>query len=128
MTELETIGKKILNKTSIKPDQKFGSVIALLMVISICFTAIRIIQECNKNKTKALHGNDLNSFYQEQFRSIGLRKSWYTSLKLKKIIRQKMSIADYKKYKNELKNAILEVSIDLSEKEIHTLMEAVNND
>lgn len=128
MTELEAIGKKILEKTSIKPDQKFGSVIALLMVISICFTAIRVIQECNKNKTKTLHGNDLSSFYQEQFRSIGLRKSWYTSLKLKKIIRQKMNAIDYQKYKNELKDAILEVSVNLSKKETQILMEAMSND
>jgi len=98
------------------------------MVISICFTAIRVVQECQKNKTKELHGDDLDSFYKEQFRSLGLKNSWYTNLKLKKIIRQKMSIADYKKYKNELKNAILEVSSDLSEKEVHTLIGAVNND
>ena len=47
-TELENIGQKVLAETNIPEEEKFGSLIALLMVISICITAIRVIQECNK--------------------------------------------------------------------------------
>ena len=46
------VAEKILSKTSIDPDQKFGSIIALLMVISSCITAIRVVQECEKKRTR----------------------------------------------------------------------------
>jgi len=128
MTKLELIGHKILSKTSIKPEQKFGSVIALLMVISICITAIRVVQECEKNRTKDIHGDSLTSFYREKFKYLSLKRGWYTNLRLKKIIRQHMDIENYRLYKNELKEAILETSKSLSEKETCTLMEASNND
>jgi len=128
MTKLELIGHKVLSKTSIEPEQKFGSIIALLMVISICITAIRVIQECEKNRTRDIHGDDLTSFYREKFKYLSLKRGWYTNLRLKKIIRQHMDIDNYRLYKNELKEAILETSKDLSEKETYSLMEAANND
>lgn len=128
MTKLEHIGHKILAKTSIDPDQKFGSIIALLMVISICITAIRVVQECEKNRSRDLSGNALDSFYKEKFRYLSLKRGWYTNIKLKQIIKKNMCIEDYRKYKYELRDAIFDTAIDLSDTETHTLMEAAFND
>ena len=98
------------------------------MVISICITAIRVVQECEKNRIKDLHGDDLSGFYREKFKYLSLKRNWYTNLRLKKIIRQHMSIDDYRTYKYELRDAILDTAIDLSEKETCILMEVANND
>ena len=45
-----------------------------------------------------------------------------------KIIKKNMCIEDYRKYKYELRDAIFDTAIDLSDTETHTLMEAAFND
>ena len=51
--KLREIAEKVLKRAHIPNDEKFGSVIAILMMISIILTVIRVLQECNKNKTKS---------------------------------------------------------------------------
>lgn len=128
MNKIEPIAYKVLNKTSIKQDQKFGSVLAILMIIGIIVNVIRAVQECEKNKTENFSFEDYAKYYQSKFKYLSLRRSWYTSMRIKKIIRQKLSIEDCKKYKKEIHDAILETAINLSEKETSILMETVNND
>ena len=43
--ELNNIAKKVLKQANVPEDQKFGSIIAILMMISIILTVIRILQE-----------------------------------------------------------------------------------
>ena len=62
-TQVENFAKKILAETSIPEEEEFGSIIALLMIISLCFTAIRIVQECKKkNSSTADIQNDIIKF------------------------------------------------------------------
>ena len=121
------VAEKVLSKTSIEPDQKFGSIVALLMVISICITAIRVVQECEKKRTKDFSCEDRCTYFTEKFKYLGLKRSWFSLLRLKKIIRQHMDIQDYREYKNELAEAILDTCITLTDKETHVFMEAADN-
>ena len=121
------VAEKVISKTSIDPEQKFGSVIALLMVISICITAIRVVQECEKNRTKDFNGDERYAFFREKIKYFGLKRSWFHTLRLKRIIRQHMDVEDYREYRNELAEAILDTSITLTEKETHVFMEAADN-
>lgn len=121
------VAEKVLSKTSIEPDQKFGSIVALLMVISICITAIRVVQECEKKRTKDFSCADRCTYFTEKFKYLGLKRSWFSLLRLKKIIRQHMDIEDYREYKNELAEAILDTCITLTDKETHVFMEAADN-
>ena len=47
---LKKIAEKIRKKVDIPEEENFGSIIAILMIISIILTLIRVLQECNKNK------------------------------------------------------------------------------
>ena len=52
-TKLKNIGSKVLAKANISEDEKLGGAIAILMIISIILTVIRVLQECNINKLSA---------------------------------------------------------------------------
>ena len=117
--ELENISKKILAETSIPEDEKFGSVIALLMVLSLCFTAIRIIQECNKvNASEEQIYGDIKKFTNQRTLA-----RW----RLRREMRNTMSREQYIKYRGELESAILNVGNNISLSETKTLMEATND-
>jgi uncharacterized protein YqeY len=46
--KLKAIAQKVINNAGLANDEKFGSVMAILMMISIILTVIRVLQECNK--------------------------------------------------------------------------------
>ena len=118
-TELENISKKILAETNIPEEEQFGSVIALLMVLSLCFTAIRIIQECNKvnSSTEDIY-SDMKKFCNQRALA-----RW----RLRREMRKVMSTDQYIKYRGELESAILNVGNNISLSETKALMEAAND-
>ena len=48
--KMEALAVEILGSQEDLPQEKFGSVLMILMMISIIVNGIRVIQECNKNK------------------------------------------------------------------------------
>lgn len=128
MKKIETIAHKVLSKTSISEDQKFGSILAIIMLVGIIVNVVRVVQECEKKNTSELYGEDRCAFFRKTFKYLSLKRGWYTSMKLKKIIRQHLPMKDYRLYKTEIHDAILNTGTTLSEKETHILMEAANND
>lgn len=128
MKKIEVLAEKVLAKTSIDKEQKFGSVLAIIMIIGIIVNVVRVVQECEEKKTKSFSSEEYTKFYRDKFKYLSLRRSWYTSMRIKKAIRQRLCTEDYRKYKLEIHNAILDTALSLSEKETNTLMEAANND
>lgn len=128
MKKIDGLAHKVLSKTSIQEDQQFGSVLAIIMIIGIIVNVVRVVQECEKKNTNGIYGDDLCLFFRKTFKYLSLRRGWYTSMRLKKIIRQHLPIKDYRAYKQELHDAILDTGINLSAKETQILMEAINND
>lgn len=116
---IENIAIEILKQSNIPPEEKFGSVIALLMVISLCFTAIRIIQECNKNKFSE------KDIYEQM--KILCKHKTIARWRLRKEMRNLMNINQYIKYRCELESAILNVGNNISLSETKALMEAAND-
>ena len=94
----------------------------ILMVISIILTLVRVIQECNKPDNKLSGVKMLNS----SINNICVKKTWWNQMRLSRIIKKQLSKEDYKEYGNDLKNAILDCGISLTEDESLTLMEASN--
>lgn len=123
---LKNIAIKVLDKVPNKDPEKFGSVIAILMVISIILTVIRVIQECNKSKIKVFNRRQKTEFYGQEIKSLSLRRSWFTRMTVKKVIRKELSPDNYKAYGVQLMNAILDTGETLTEDEIKTLVEAAN--
>jgi len=124
--KLKVVVDKILKQANLLEDQQFGSVIGILMMISIVLTMIRILQECNKNKLKELSGTDKYALYGEQIKTFSRKRGWFTRMRLKKILRNKLSPDAYAKYSTKLIEAILDVGEKLTDDEVITLVEASN--
>lgn len=114
-TELQNIAQKVIAKSGMNTSDNHGSVILTLMFISIILTTIRVLQECNKNKNK--------DFYTQEIGSLSKKRSWFTKMRLKKIIRQQLNNEDYKKYKDNIVTAILDVAGELTEDQINMILE-----
>ena len=123
---LKKIAEKILDKVPNRDPEKFGSVMAILMIISIVLTVIRVIQECHKNKIKLFNRRQKTDFFGKEIKTLSLNKKWFTKMTVKKVIRKELSPELYKDYGLELMNAILDTGENLTDDEIKTLVEAAN--
>jgi hypothetical protein len=121
------ISEKIRKESGIPEDEKFGSIMAILMIISITLTLIRILQECNKNKkTDQLSATDKYNLYGSEIKSYSIKRGWFTKLRIKKVIRKQMSSDQYKKYGSALLDSVLNTGENLKDDEVITLVEAAN--
>lgn len=123
---LRELAKKILNKCNINEEEKFGSVIAVLMVISIILTLVRVLQECNKTKTKDMTSSDKYAVYGAEMRTYSKKRGWFTRMRIKKIIRRELTPDEFNKYGIKLTEAILDQGEVLKDDEVSTLVEAAN--
>ena len=125
--KLKNLAEKIRQAARIPEDENFGSVIAILMIISITLTLIRVLQECNKNKlSKDSTAKDKYNLYGQEIKSYSVKRGWFTKMRIKKILRQKMSREQYNKYSLSLLNALLDTGENLKEDEVITLVENAN--
>lgn len=126
-TKLKYIATKVLKKANISEDENFGSVIAILMIISVILTLIRILQECNKNK---LSGNytaqDKRELYASEIKHYSIKRGWFTKMRIKKLLKRELNKEQYEKYSLPLIAAILDVGEDLNNEEVSCLLEAAN--
>jgi hypothetical protein len=124
--QLQNVGNRVLQKAGINPDQKFGSVIAIIMIISVILTLIRVIQECNKTKIKNLNARDQLNIYGSAIYELSHKRGWFSKLRIKKLLRQKLSKDDYAKYSLKLIDSILSEGETLTQDEVSLLVEAAN--
>lgn len=126
--KLKTIAIKILEKSTVPKEDKYGfAIVTILMIISIILTCVRILQECNKNKLSAQStAQDKCCLYGEQLKSFSERRGWFTKMRIKKILRREMKKEDYEKYSIAILGALLDTGEVLTEDEVATLVEAAN--
>ena len=115
--KLKNLATEVLSSQDL-PEDKFGSVIMIIMMVAILVNVIRVIQECNKNKTEKSV-----DFYKTTIRNLSERKGWFTKMRLKKILRQQLSKEDYRLYGNSLVTAILNKGERITDEEVLTLLE-----
>lgn len=124
--KLKNLAQKVLSLVP-NPPETFGSVMAILMIISIILTLIRVVQECRQSKLKLFRNRDDKcSFMMTELKTFSLERSWFTRRTIKKLLKKELSPAEYKEYGVSLMNAILECGSDLSTEETLILMEAAN--
>ena len=63
---------------------------------------------------------------RNEVRSMCISRTMLNKWRLRKIIKEKLSPEDYKTYGDQLRNAILDTGVDLTEEESYTLVEAAN--
>lgn len=124
--KLKIIAERVLRRANIGDDQKFGSVIAILMVISIILTVIRVLQECNKSKTQNMTAQDKSTIYGENIRSYSKKRGWFTRMRIKKIVRRELTSEEFNQYGIKLTESLLDIGEDLTDDETYTLVEAAN--
>lgn len=125
--QLVPIAQKIRKQAGIPEEEKFGSIIAILMIISITLTLIRVLQECNKNKLpNNCSQSDKNILYGSEIKLYSTKRGWFTKLRMKRIIKQQMSKEQYAKYGLSLLNALLDTGTNLNNEEVVALVEAAN--
>lgn len=117
--KLQLIAEDIVG-TKTLPADKFGNPLMILMIVGILVNIIRVIQECNKKETNKF------TFYKKHIHQLSSYRSWFTIMRLKKILRQQLSKEDYKLYSQSLINAILNKGERITDEELLTLMEAAN--
>ena len=124
--KLKALAQKILSLVP-NPPETFGSVIAILMIISIVFTLIRVLQECRQSKLKLFKTKDDRcAFMMTEIKEYSIKRSWFTKRTIKKLLKKELTPEEYKEYGVPLMNAILECGCNLSGEETLTLMEAAN--
>ena len=124
--QLKQIAQKIINNAGLTGDEKFGSIIIILTIISIILTAIRVLQECNKNKLRDASQEEKYAAYGADIKEFSSRKGWFTRMRIKKIIRKEFKKEDYERYSLRLTEAIMNIGETLTDEEIKTLVEAAN--
>lgn len=125
-SKLKIIAEKILASIPNAPET-FGSVIAILMIISVILTLIRIIQECRKSKLKSfLNKDDRYSFMAGEIKDLSLNRTWFTRRTIKKLLKKELPKESYHQYGTLLMNALLDYGSNLSQEETLALMEATN--
>jgi hypothetical protein len=125
--KLKNIAEKVRRLANIPAEEQFGSVIAILMIISIVLTLTRVLQECNKNKlSKESTTQDKYNLYGTEMRQYSSRRGWFTKMRIKKVLRQKMSRAQYNKYSLLLLEALLNTGENLTDDDVVTLVENAN--
>lgn len=125
--KLKDVAKQIMKRADIPEDTNFGSILAILAIISITLTLIRILQECNKNKlSQDCTAKDKYDLYGGEMRSYSMRRGWFTKMRIKKVMRQNMPTEDYAKYSTKLLNALLDVGENVTDDQVVTLVENAN--
>jgi hypothetical protein len=125
--KLKNIAEKVRKLAKIPEDENFGSVIAVLMIISIILTLIRVLQECNKDKLSTdCSAKDKYNLYGAEIKNYSIRRGWFTKMRIKKILRNKMSKEQYNKYSLPLLEALFSTGENLTDDEVMTLVENAN--
>ena len=124
--KLKTIAEKILKKLSIPENDNFGSIIGILMIISITLTLIRVLQECNKNKTQNMNMTYKSSVYGEEIRSYSKKRGWFTRLRIRKIVKRNLPPEEYSKYGLKLVEILMDFGQNITDEDTTTLVEAAN--
>lgn len=119
---IQKISKQVMDEVHL-PEAEFGSVIVVLMITSIIVSAIRVLQECNK-QTLILPRKDRITFYNKQIKTLSNDRGWFTKMRLKKIIRKNMKQQEYKIYGNQILEALLNIGEKLSIEDTAVIMDA----
>lgn len=123
---VKNVADKVLKQSNVPDDQKFGSVIAILMMISIILTVIRVLQECNKNKTQNMNCKDKSFVYGQEIRTYSKKRGWFTRLRVKRILKRELLPEDYQKYGVKFTESLMDVGENLTDDEVYSLVEASN--
>ena len=95
-------------------NNNYGSVITIIMIIGIIIQVMKLLESCNTKEPESLYGI---------MRKNTAQPGWFTKMRLKKILRQKLPKEVYKEYSNKLMSDLLAYSQTIEESDFNCLME-----
>lgn len=124
--KLSNIAKDIIDSSDAQETENFSSVLIILTVISIILTLVRVLQECDKSRISGLSYDEKFGFFRKNIRDVCNKRSLFTRMTIKKLIKKELDHHEYKLYGVSLMQAILNKGACLTDDEIKTLVEAAN--
>lgn len=124
---LEEISKKTLENSSIPEDEKFGSVLLVIMLVGVLVNVIRVIQECDDDESNKFSKEQYSKHLRNKIVEIAKRKSFLSVMRLKRILRRNLARDAYAKYGDKLVKGIIKTGAELSENETYTLLEHLDD-
>ncbi len=121
---INEIASEVIQDIDPKESEKYG-IVTIIMIISITLTFIRIMQECEKNKTSNMSEDEKRQFVLDRIKTLSERKGWYTRMRIKKVLRQNLGKEVYKQYRDTMSNNILNIGSNLCEEDLKLLMEQI---
>jgi hypothetical protein len=126
--KVESIAQKVLDKLPSKTTENCGfDPLTIILIISVLLTLVRVIQECRKKRTLLKDKREYASCVKRDIQDLVLKDSWLNNLRLNKILKKNLDSKQYKAYAQDLKQAIMDVGVNLTEDELINLMEAAND-
>ena len=123
---LEEIAQYISEKAENK-NNNFGSIILTIMIVGIVVNLIRVVQECNRNKTQKMNDIEKNKYNTQFIKNICLNRGWFAKMRIRKTIRQQLGQEQYKTYGKILLESIMDTGENLTDEKIIKLLEVSNN-
>lgn len=128
-TIIENLAKSISDKVNeqIKEKDRFGiDPITIIMIIAIIVNVIRVIQECNKDKTSTLSTGEKAELLSTDVKFRSFNHSFFTRLKLRRILKNQLTKDQYKIYGDTLVKVLLETGKTVKEEQVSALLEYKN--
>jgi len=118
----------VLNETlrKVEPNKdKIYSIdpLTIIIIIGIIVNVIRVIQECNKDKTNSLPKAQTAELLSTDVRFRSLNHSWFSRRRIKKIIQKHLTKEQSKVYSDALLGSLLEIGRTVKDEQVSALLE-----
>ena len=126
---IEELAQKIYKDSlaKVKETDRYGiEPFTIIMIIAILVNVIRVIQECNKDKTKTLAGSERSDMLSTDVKFRAFNNSFLTRMRLRKIIKNHITKEQNKVYGDALLKALLENGKTVREEQVSALLEYKN--
>ena len=122
---IENIARDVVN-SSCKKSSNYGNPLMIIMMIGIILNLIRVIQECNDQELSKINQNEKEEFVQNKIKELCTKRTWYNKLRMRRIIKNHMSIKEYKQNQEEIVDGILNKGLTITKQQVSKMMEASN--
>tara|TARA_B100000497_G_C7544849_1_gene329613 strand:+ start:143 stop:529 length:387 start_codon:yes stop_codon:yes gene_type:complete len=122
---IENIAQDVVN-SSCKKSSNYGNPLMIIMMIGIILNLIRVIQECNDQELSKINQNEKEEFVQNKIKELCTKRTWYNKLRMRRIIKNHMSIKEYKQNQEEIVDGILNKGLTITKQQVSKMMEASN--
>ena len=100
--------------------------ITIIICISIIVNVIRVIQECNKNKTHKLSTGEKADFLSTDIKFRSNNSGFMTRMKIKSILKRHLTREQFKKYGKAATISLLDLGKTVTEEQVSALLEYKN--